>query len=58
MNSREGLNVKRMKIGDTFKFYDRKVTTRERTKKDFYDQLTAHWIKLYLGWSKNIIKKI
>ena len=54
MNSRESLNVKRMKIGDTFKFYERKITTKERTKKDFYDQLRAHWIKLYLGWSKNI----
>jgi len=52
MNSRESLNSKRMKIGDTFKFYETKITTKERTKKDFYDQLKAHWCKLYFGWSK------
>jgi hypothetical protein len=55
MNLKESNTVTKIKITDTFKFYESKYAYRERTKKDFYEQLKSHWIKLYCRWSMNYL---
>lgn len=53
MTSKEIQRLKILKISETFKFYDSEYICRNRTKKDFYEQLRSYWIKLYFKSSNS-----